>query len=461
MVDEDIDGLSAQQRHRLARLADASATHDDQTLFAETTDLATSKYDVFLSHASEDKNAFVKPLYDTLTALNLRVWYDAAEIKIGDDFRRRMEEGLLQSRFGVVILSPSFLKYWPQQELSVLQILESVDGAKRILPVVLNLDWDEFIRQFPFMATRACALASSGVELVAEQIVDATRSSSTRVEFGGPDEAGPASAPAAARPNEPVSLKVHEARFLRWLREPAHQRCFARWFGRSELEDAREADVLEAWKTDQKLDFRLQTMIALVDFLVKEAQEGRKDAALAVRDRVMCSLIPLHEQSPVGGSALEIEIRAARATGGPLQLGFGETATTETPREARALKALQAIVWPKAGLAPLESQDVLRPFYRVIADIQRWSVDEARSELSEGFETYRNVSGRYLDLGLPLENVPRPFYVRVPADTIERPVFDALLRDLKGAIYEEDKGSPDRLIGRLKRAYRILTEAAA
>ena len=91
-------------------MSDAGATSD----FA---------YDVFVSHASEDKAAFVDDLVRALGERGVRVWYDSFEIALGDDFRRKMEQGLLGSRFAVVVLSPSFVqagKYWTQAELSAL-----------------------------------------------------------------------------------------------------------------------------------------------------------------------------------------------------------------------------------------------------------------------------------------------------------------------------------------------------
>ena len=135
-------------------------------------------YDVFVSHASEDKAEFVDDLVRALSERGLRVWYDTFEITLGDDFRRQMERGLLGSRFGVVVVSHAFLqstKYWAQQELSVLFNFEAVDGEKRILPVVRGVDWKTLTKTSPFLATRRVADASAGVDAVAEQILVAVR----------------------------------------------------------------------------------------------------------------------------------------------------------------------------------------------------------------------------------------------------------------------------------------------
>jgi tetratricopeptide (TPR) repeat protein len=80
----------------------------------------TETHDVFICHASEDKARFVEPLLAALVGHGLRVWYDRFEIGLGDDVRAKMNEGLRGSRFGVVLVSPSSFKFWPQAELGAL-----------------------------------------------------------------------------------------------------------------------------------------------------------------------------------------------------------------------------------------------------------------------------------------------------------------------------------------------------
>ena len=61
--------------------------------------------DVFVSHASEDKDAVVRPLAHALRAAGLRVWFGEFALHIGDSLRRKVDRGLATSRFGVVVLS--------------------------------------------------------------------------------------------------------------------------------------------------------------------------------------------------------------------------------------------------------------------------------------------------------------------------------------------------------------------
>ena len=96
-------------------------------------------WDLFISHASEDKDAVARPLAEMFVANGLKVWYDEYSLTVGDSLRRSIDKGLAGCRYGLVILSPHFIqKEWTQKELDGLVARE--DGSeKRILPVWHNL----------------------------------------------------------------------------------------------------------------------------------------------------------------------------------------------------------------------------------------------------------------------------------------------------------------------------------
>jgi hypothetical protein len=79
------------------------------------------QWDVFLSHASEDTEAIALPLGEALRRLDVRVWLDQFQIELGDSIRRKIDDALTNSRFGVFILSEPFLKkHWTGHELDAL-----------------------------------------------------------------------------------------------------------------------------------------------------------------------------------------------------------------------------------------------------------------------------------------------------------------------------------------------------
>lgn len=93
------------------------------------------KWDVFISHASEDKDDFVRDLANFLTKLNVKVWYDEFSLKIGDSLIDSINYGLSKSNFGIIVISKNFLsKKWTDYEYKSL-ITKEENGKKSILPI--------------------------------------------------------------------------------------------------------------------------------------------------------------------------------------------------------------------------------------------------------------------------------------------------------------------------------------
>jgi hypothetical protein len=120
------------------------------------------EYDVFISHASEDKEAIVRPLAHALRDEGLTVWYDEFELRVGASLRRSIDAGLANSRFGVVVLSESFFqKGWANYELDGLVTRDVASGgAQIILPIWHRVTKDEVVGYSPSLADKV-ALHSS------------------------------------------------------------------------------------------------------------------------------------------------------------------------------------------------------------------------------------------------------------------------------------------------------------
>jgi hypothetical protein len=129
-------------------------------------------YDLFVSHASEDKDGIARPLAQALAARGVTVWFDEAVLELGDSLRRKIDEGLTQCKYGVVILSPRFFaKEWPQWELDGLVARETASGEKAILPIWHQIDRDAVTRHSPLLAGRLAARSSDGIEAIVEKIM--------------------------------------------------------------------------------------------------------------------------------------------------------------------------------------------------------------------------------------------------------------------------------------------------
>ena len=130
-------------------------------------------FDVFISHTSEDKDEVVRPLATALQEAGLSVWYDEFELRIGDSLRRKIDRGLANSRFGVVIFSPAFFgRGWPEYELDGL-VTRTVAGEQVLLPIWHNVTKREVMNHSPSLADRvARSTATHTVEEIAAEIVD-------------------------------------------------------------------------------------------------------------------------------------------------------------------------------------------------------------------------------------------------------------------------------------------------
>jgi TIR domain len=129
-----------------------------------------AEWDVFVCHASEDKDDFVRPLAQGLEAHGLKVWFDEFTLTVGDSLRRSIDHGLASSGFGIVVISPAFLrKEWPQRELDGL-VAREIGGVKVILPVWHNVTADSIRKYSPTLADRLAVSSARGLEHVIAEL---------------------------------------------------------------------------------------------------------------------------------------------------------------------------------------------------------------------------------------------------------------------------------------------------
>lgn len=131
------------------------------------------EYDVFISHASEDKDEVVRPLANALVKKGVKVWYDEFEMKIGDSLRRKIDKGLANSRFGIVVISKDFIKKgWTNYELDGI-VTKAVSGEQIILPIWHNITKEEVINFSPSLADKlARNTAFNTVEDISSEIAN-------------------------------------------------------------------------------------------------------------------------------------------------------------------------------------------------------------------------------------------------------------------------------------------------
>jgi hypothetical protein len=139
-------------------------------------DLQSQKWDLFISHASEDKQTFVAPLAAALTAFGVNVWYDEYALRLGDSLSRSIDAGLARSDFGLVVLSKAFFKKnWPARELSGL-VSREMTGRNVILPIWHQVGFQDVVSYSPPLADKfAINSDSMSVTEVAVKIIEKIR----------------------------------------------------------------------------------------------------------------------------------------------------------------------------------------------------------------------------------------------------------------------------------------------
>lgn len=130
------------------------------------------KYDIFISHASEDKETFVRPLVQDLEKENIKVWYDEFTLKLGDSLRHSIDKGISESKYGVVILSKAFFnKKWPRLELDA--FFSKIDSEKNILPIWYNVGKEDVQKFSPILADKFAVSSEEGLHVVVQEILKA------------------------------------------------------------------------------------------------------------------------------------------------------------------------------------------------------------------------------------------------------------------------------------------------
>ena len=134
-------------------------------------------HDLFVSHASEDKDDFVRPLANALIQQGLNVWYDEMTLRIGDSLRQKIDKGLANSKVGLVVLSPSFIKKgWTNYELDGI-VTKTVSGEQVLLPIWHNITKQQVVDFSPSLADKvARSTATHTIEEIAQEIAELLRS---------------------------------------------------------------------------------------------------------------------------------------------------------------------------------------------------------------------------------------------------------------------------------------------
>lgn len=139
-----------------------------ETRAAEQPDLR----DVFLCHAWDDRQGAAKELHDLLVAAGVKVWFSEKDLGLGVPMMRAIDKGLLNSRIGLVLVTPALLDRVPKEgvadkELSVLL------ARNQLVPIVHNTTYEALRNVSPMLASRSgLDTAEDSMAVVAAKIAE-------------------------------------------------------------------------------------------------------------------------------------------------------------------------------------------------------------------------------------------------------------------------------------------------
>ena len=122
----------------------------DNSLNLISDNVASQKYDVFISHANKDKSDYVDELYLILRKLGISIFYDSDVLSWGDNWKQVILDGTEKSEFAIIVISENFFgREWTERELEEFLKRQNANGQKIVLPLLHNVTIDKLVEKYP------------------------------------------------------------------------------------------------------------------------------------------------------------------------------------------------------------------------------------------------------------------------------------------------------------------------
>ena len=121
--------------------------------------------DVFLCHAWDDRLGAAKELHDLLVSHGVKVWFSEKDLGLGVPMMRAIDRGLANSRIGLVLVTPAFLRRLPQEGIADKE-LSALLARDQLVPIVHNTTYEALREVSPLLGSR------SGLSTAEEPMAD-------------------------------------------------------------------------------------------------------------------------------------------------------------------------------------------------------------------------------------------------------------------------------------------------
>lgn len=110
-------------------------------------------YDVFIGHASEEKESVAKPIYESCEEIGIKAFLDEIYLEWGDSLTEKINSALGKSKFFLAILSVSSIKKsWPKREFNS-ALAREISGEQILLPLIVG-DKRAILSELPLIADK-------------------------------------------------------------------------------------------------------------------------------------------------------------------------------------------------------------------------------------------------------------------------------------------------------------------
>ncbi|MFW8054443.1 toll/interleukin-1 receptor domain-containing protein [Vagococcus fluvialis] len=128
--------------------------------------------DVFLCHAWDDRKDSAKSLHDLLESNGVSIWFSEKDVALGAPLLREIDKGLANSRVGIVLVTPSFLKRIKGEGIADKE-LSALLARDLLVPIVHETTFDDLREVSPLLGSRSgLSTLEDSMETIATKLAE-------------------------------------------------------------------------------------------------------------------------------------------------------------------------------------------------------------------------------------------------------------------------------------------------
>jgi len=127
-------------------------------------------FDIFIGHASEDKDEVARPLFEECEKQGISAFIDEIHISWGDSLTEKINHALGKSKYFLAVLSEkSITKSWPRKELNS-AVAREICGEQKVLPLIVG-NHKKILAEFPLLADKLFIQWEGDAKQIANEII--------------------------------------------------------------------------------------------------------------------------------------------------------------------------------------------------------------------------------------------------------------------------------------------------